>query len=143
MLDVQVFIISLQGYSLATHKLVGYHILFLTVQCYMHVHLNLEMYKKLLNDIADGLNHENPYCIDLCHLGLSVQQGGLTADANAIPWVIDQPAHMTMSVCAVLNCRQTGVASLQVTTTNGSISDVKMNLEMVEGLCFPLFYPHG
>jgi hypothetical protein len=33
--------------------------------------------------------------------------------------------------------------SLQVTTTNGSISDVKMNLENVEGLCYPLLFPHG
>ncbi len=33
--------------------------------------------------------------------------------------------------------------SLQVTTTNGSISDVKMNSEHVEGLCYPLFFPHG
>jgi hypothetical protein len=51
---------------------------------------------------------------------------------------------MSMSVCAVMrNCRQTGVMSLQVTTTNGSISDVKMNLEKVEGLCYPLLFPHG
>ncbi len=28
-------------------------------------------------------------------------------------------------------------------TTNGSISDRKMNLEKVEGLCYPLFIPHG
>ncbi len=33
--------------------------------------------------------------------------------------------------------------SLQVTTTNGSISDVKMNLEHVEGLYYPLLFPHG
>jgi hypothetical protein len=33
--------------------------------------------------------------------------------------------------------------SLQVTTTNGSISDVKMNSEKVEGLCYPLLFPHG
>jgi hypothetical protein len=32
---------------------------------------------------------------------------------------------MSMSACAVMNCRQTGVMSLQVTTTNGSISDAK------------------
>ncbi len=56
--------------------------------------------------------------------------------------MVDQPPHMTMSVCAILNCRRTGVTSLQVTAANGSISDVKMNLEKVEGLCFPLFYPH-
>jgi hypothetical protein len=33
--------------------------------------------------------------------------------------------------------------SLQVTTTNGSISDVKMNLKKVEGLCYPLLFLHG
>ncbi len=47
----------------------------------------------------------------------------------------NQPPRMSMSVCAVMNCRQT--VSLQVTTTNGSISDVKMNSEKVEGLCYP------
>ena len=30
-----------------------------------------------------------------------------------------------------------------MTTTNGSISDVKMNLEHLEGLCYPLLFPHG
>jgi hypothetical protein len=42
-----------------------------------------------------------------------------------------------------MNCRQTGVTSLNVRTTNGSILDVKMNLEKAEGLCFPLLFPHG
>jgi hypothetical protein len=51
--------------------------------------------------------------------------------------MVDQPPRMAMCVCAVVNCRWTGVMSLQVTTTNGSISDVKMNLEHVEGLCYP------
>jgi hypothetical protein len=41
----------------------------------------------------------------------------------------NQPPHMSMSVCAVMNCRQTVVMSLQVTTTNGSISDEKINSE--------------
>jgi hypothetical protein len=57
--------------------------------------------------------------------------------------MVDRPPHMAMSVCAVLNCRQTGVMSFQVTTKNGSISDVKMNSEHVEGLCYPLLFPHG
>ncbi len=57
--------------------------------------------------------------------------------------VVDQPPRMAMSVCAVMNCRQTGVMSLQVKTTNGGISDVKMNSEHVEGLCYPLLFPHG
>jgi hypothetical protein len=91
--------------------------------------------EKVLNDIGYGLKNENPYCNDLHHLGISVQQGGLTADANVVPRMVHQPPRMAMSVCAVMNCRRTGVMSLQVTTTNGSISDVNMNLEHVEGLC--------
>ncbi len=96
-----------------------------------------------MNDIANGLKSENPYCNDLHPLGISVQQGGLTANANVVPRMVNQPPHMSMSLCAVMNCRQTGVMSLQVTTTNGSISDVKMNSEKVEGLCYPLLFPHG
>ncbi len=57
--------------------------------------------------------------------------------------MVNQPPRMSMSVCAVMNCRQTGVMSLQVTTTNGSISDAKMNSEKVEGLCYPLLFLHG
>ncbi len=60
-----------------------------------------------------------------------------------VPRIVNQPPHMSVSVCAVMNCRQTGVMSLQVTTTNGSIWDVKMNLEKVEGRCYPLLFPHG
>ncbi len=57
--------------------------------------------------------------------------------------MVNQPPRMSISVCAVMNCRQTGVMSLQVTTTNGSISDVKMNWEKVVGLYYPLLFPHG
>ncbi len=96
-----------------------------------------------MNDIANGLKSENPYCNDLHHLGIRVRQGGLTADANVVTRMVNQPPRMSMSVCAVMNCRQTGVMSLQVTTTNGSISDVKMNSEKVEGLCYSLLFPHG
>jgi hypothetical protein len=99
--------------------------------------------KKVSNNIANGLKSENPYCNDLHYLGIIVPQGGLTADANVVPRMVNQPPHMSMSVCAVMICRQTGVMSLQVTTTNGSISDVKMNSEKVEGLCYPLLFPHG
>jgi hypothetical protein len=99
--------------------------------------------KKLLNDIGNGLKNENPCCKDLQQLGIRVQQGGLKADANVVPRMVDQPPRMAMSVCAVMNCRRTGVMSLQVTATNGSISDVKMNSEHVEGLCCPLLFPHG
>jgi hypothetical protein len=41
-----------------------------------------------------------------------------------VPRMVNQPPHMFMGVCVVMNCRQTGVMSLQVTTTHGSISDV-------------------
>jgi hypothetical protein len=66
-----------------------------------------------------------------------------SADANVVRRMVDQPLHMAMTVCAGMNCRWTGVMSLQVTTTNGSISDVKINSEKVEGLCYPLLFPHG
>ncbi len=99
--------------------------------------------EELLNDIGNGLKNENPYCKDSQQLGIRVRQGGLTADANVVPRMVDQPPRMAMSVCAVMNCRRTGVMSLQVTTKNGSISDVKMNSEHVEGLCYPLLFPHG
>ncbi len=84
-----------------------------------------------------------PTCLHLDLSVLSVQQGGLTANANVVPRMVNQAPRMSMSVCAVMNYRQTGVMSLQVTTTNGSISDVNMNLEKVEGLCHPLLFSHG
>ncbi len=99
--------------------------------------------EKVLNDIANGLNSENPYCNNLHHLGIIVRQGGLTANANVVPRMVNQSPCISMSVCAVMNCRQTGVMSSQVTTTNGSISDVKMNYEKVEGLFYPLLFSHG
>ncbi len=55
--------------------------------------------------------------------------------------MVDQSALLT--VYTVMNCRQTGVTSLNVRTTNGSILDVKMNSEKAEGLCFPLLFSHG
>jgi hypothetical protein len=57
--------------------------------------------------------------------------------------MVDQPPRMAMSACAVMNCRWADVMSMQVTTTNGSISDVNMNSEHVEGLCYPLLFQHG
>ena len=57
--------------------------------------------------------------------------------------MVDQPPSMAVTVCAVMNCRQTGVMSLQVTTTHCSISGVKMNSKKVEGLCYPFLFPHG
>ncbi len=57
-----------------------------------------------------------------------------------VPRMVDQPPSMAVTVCAVMNCRQTGVMSLQVTTTHCSISGVKMNSKKVEGLCYPLLF---
>jgi hypothetical protein len=54
--------------------------------------------KELLNDIGNGLKNKNPYCKDLQQLGIHFQQGGLTADANVVPRMVDQPPHMAMSV---------------------------------------------
>jgi hypothetical protein len=55
--------------------------------------------KKVLNDIANRLKSENPYCNNLHHLGISVRQGGLTADANVVSSMVNQPPRMSMSVC--------------------------------------------
>jgi hypothetical protein len=63
--------------------------------------------KELLNDKGNGLKNENPYCKDLQQLGIRVQQGGLTADDNVVPRMVDQPPRMAMSVCAVMNCTRT------------------------------------
>ncbi len=95
----------------------------------------------MLKIIVDEHKWENWCCISLCHLGLSVWQGDLTAGVNVVPRMLDSPP--PMSVFAVLNCWQTGVTSFHVTTFNGSISDAKINSEKVEGLCFPLIFPHG
>jgi hypothetical protein len=47
--------------------------------------------EKELNDIANGLKSENPYCNNLHHLGISVWQGGLKANANVV--------HSNLYVC--------------------------------------------
>jgi hypothetical protein len=45
-------------------------------------------------------------------------------------------------VCSVVNNRQTGAMTLQVRTHTNSASDINMDSEKVEGLCFPLVFPH-
>ena len=42
-----------------------------------------------------------------------------------------------------MNNRQTGVMTLQVRARNGNVSDINMDSEKVEGLCFPLLFPHA
>ena len=58
-----------------------------------------------------------------------------------IPRMVDQVQHF--DVCSVVNNRQTGAMTLQVRTRNGNVSDINMDSEKVEGLCFPLLFPHA
>jgi hypothetical protein len=67
--------------------------------------------EEILNYVADGLKRENPYCIELRYLWLSVQQGGLTAGINVIPSLVDQNPLMSMSCyelqadwCYIITC---------------------------------------
>jgi hypothetical protein len=55
--------------------------------------------------------------------------------------MVDQVQHF--DVCSVINNRQTGAMSLRVRTHTNSVSDINMDSEKVEGLCFPLLFPHG
>jgi hypothetical protein len=55
--------------------------------------------------------------------------------------MVDQVQHV--GVCSVVNNRQTGTMSLRVRTHTNSVSDINMDSEKVEGLCFPLLFPHG
>jgi hypothetical protein len=55
--------------------------------------------EKVLNDIANGLKSENPYCNNLHHRGISVRQGSLTVNVSVIPRMVNQPLHMSMSMC--------------------------------------------
>ncbi len=52
--------------------------------------------------------------------------------------MVDQVQHF--DVCSVVNNRQTGAMTLQVRTHTNSVSDVNMDSEKVEGLCFPLLF---
>jgi hypothetical protein len=47
------------------------------------------------------------------------------------------------NVCSVVNNRQTGAMTLQVKMHTNSVSDINMDFEKVEGLCFPLLFSHG
>ncbi len=93
----------------------------------------------ILSDICQGLKNENTYCHDLRFLGVEARQ---RAEGNiVIPRMVDQVQHF--DVCSVVNIRQTGVMMLQVRTHNGNVSDINMNSEKVEGLWFPLLFPHA
>jgi hypothetical protein len=45
-------------------------------------------------------------------------------------------------VCSIVNNRQTGTMALQVKMHTNSVSDINMDSDKVEGLCFPLLFPH-
>jgi hypothetical protein len=92
-----------------------------------------------LSDICQGLKNENTYCRDLHFLGVEARQ---CAEGNiVIPRIVDQVQHVDM--CSVVNSRQTGAMTLQVGTHNGNVSNINMDSEKVEGLCFPLLFPHA
>jgi hypothetical protein len=92
----------------------------------------------ILSDICKGLKDENPYCTDLRFLG--VEARARAEGITVIPRMVDQVQHF--DVCSVVNSRQTGAMTLQVRTHTNSASDINMNSEKVEGLCFPLLFPH-
>jgi hypothetical protein len=93
----------------------------------------------ILSDICQVLKNENTYCCDLRFLGIEARQ---RAEGNiVIPRMVDQVQHFDM--CSVVNNRQTGAMTLQVRTCIGNVSDINMDSENVEGLCFPLLFPHA
>ncbi len=93
----------------------------------------------ILSNICKALGNDNPYCIDLCFLGVEARQRA--EGINVVPRMVDQVQYF--DVCSVINNRQTGAMTLQVKTHTKSVSDINMDSEKVEGLCFPLLFPHG
>ncbi len=93
----------------------------------------------ILSNICKCLRNEYPYCIDLCFLGVEARQ--CAEGINVVPRMVHQVQHF--DVCSVVNDRQTGTMTLQAKTHTKSVSDINMDSEKVEGLCFPLLFPHG
>jgi hypothetical protein len=92
-------------------------------------------------DICEGLREENPYCNELRFLGAAAQE---RAESIAvIPRMPDQLSHPHFNVCSVMNNRQTGEMRLQVETHTNRVSNICLDSEKVEGLCFPLLHCHG
>jgi hypothetical protein len=58
----------------------------------------------------------------------------------SLGWLIK---YSIFKVCSVVNNWQTGAMMLQVRTRNGNLSDINMDSENVEGLCFLLLFPHA
>ena len=96
---------------------------------------------QILLDICEGLREENPYCNELRFLGAAAQE---RAEGIAvIPRMPDQLSHPHFDVCSVMNNRQTGEMRLQVETHTNRVSNICLDSEEVEGLCFPLLHCHG
>ena len=55
--------------------------------------------------------------------------------------MVDQVQHF--DICSVVNNRQTGEMRLKIRMSNGSVSNINMDSEKVEGLCFSLLFPHA
>ena len=79
--------------------------------------------------------------IALISVFLGVEARARAEGITLIPRMVDQVQHF--DVCSVVNNRQTGAMTLQVRTHANSVSDINMDSEKVEGLCFPLLFPHG
>jgi hypothetical protein len=93
----------------------------------------------ILSYICHGLKSENSYCRQLLFLGIETRE---RAQGNiVIPWMVDQVQHF--DVCSVVNNRQTGEMMLEIKTSNGNVSNVNMDSKKVEGLFFPLLFPHA
>jgi hypothetical protein len=92
----------------------------------------------ILSNICKGLRNENPYCVDLCFLGVEAQQGA--EGINVVPRMVHQVEHF--DVCSVVNNMQTGAMKLQVKMHTNIVSNINMDSENVEGLCVPLLFPH-
>jgi hypothetical protein len=86
----------------------------------------------ILSNICKGLRNENPYCIDLCFLGVEAWQR--VECINVVLRMVDQVQHF--DVCSVVNIRQTGAMTLQVKTHTNSPSDINMDSKKVEGYAF-------
>jgi hypothetical protein len=79
--------------------------------------------------------------IALIYVFLRVEAWQRAEGINVAPRMVHQVQRF--DVCSVVNNRQTGAMTLQVNTHTNSVSDINMDSEKVEGLCFPLFFPHG
>ncbi len=93
----------------------------------------------ILSNICKGLVNENPYCIDLRFLEVEACQRA--EGINVVPRMVHQGHYF--DVWSVVNNRQTSAMTLQVKLHTHSVSDINMDSEKVEGLCFPLLFPHG